>query len=271
MNIYIILQSKPHNPHYLNRYWKFIKSFENQPYVKTITEKHHICPRAKDLFPEYYSFTINPWNKINLTKRQHFIAHWLLCKTYGGSQVFAFWAMCNNQSPSDSRKRGYKVSSRTYEYYKLEFTKKLYESESGEIFKKLLSEKAYIRWADPEFKRKTSKAISCSMQEKLNNDHIYRDIKIKNAKEISNRLDVREKIKNKAIARNSQESYKKMISEKTKLAMNNKAVKDKLQSSWEKRKENPIKCPNCSLSSSNIGNMKRYHFDKCKFKKNLQD
>ena len=51
MDIYSILASKPHNPHYLNRYITFITEcqLKNLNY-NGYTEKHHICPKAKDMF-----------------------------------------------------------------------------------------------------------------------------------------------------------------------------------------------------------------------------
>jgi hypothetical protein len=64
-------------------------------------ETHHICPKANDLFPEYKSFKLYKWNKIKLSYRQHFIAHWLLWKAYGGSQTIAFSAMQNQNSNRD--------------------------------------------------------------------------------------------------------------------------------------------------------------------------
>jgi hypothetical protein len=134
-NTYIenILSSKPHNKHYLNRYLKFIKKFSNQIAIKGETEVHHICPKSSDLFPEYKSFKINPWNKINLTYRQHFIAHYMLTKTYSDSkQIYAFWAMCNKQSPSDNiRNRDYKVTSRIFESTKKLVSKKVSNANKG--------------------------------------------------------------------------------------------------------------------------------------------
>jgi hypothetical protein len=74
MTIYAIdniLSSKPHNSHYLKRYIWFIESCRilNEDYIG-YTEKHHICPKAKDLFPEYKSLKKHPWNKVVLTPRQ---------------------------------------------------------------------------------------------------------------------------------------------------------------------------------------------------------
>jgi len=93
-DIYSILASKPHNPHYLKRYLKFIESCTHTD--GEYTENHHICPKAKDLFPEYGSFRKYPWNKKKLTARQHIIAHIMLWKAYGGSQTRAIQSMLDH-------------------------------------------------------------------------------------------------------------------------------------------------------------------------------
>lgn len=107
MDIYSILQSKPHNPHYLSRYYKFILACNLHNTTNNIIKRkknsiddyfmdsHHICPKAHDLFPEYTSFKKYPWNKVDLTPRQHFIAHMILWKLYGGSQKFSFRMLSN--------------------------------------------------------------------------------------------------------------------------------------------------------------------------------
>jgi hypothetical protein len=105
MNIYAtentivnILSSKPHNRHYLNRYVRFIESCRtlNEDY-NGYTEKHHICPKAKDLFPEYKSLSKHSWNLAILTPRQHFIAHRLLWKAYPETKSMqqVFFLMCH--------------------------------------------------------------------------------------------------------------------------------------------------------------------------------
>lgn len=103
MNIYKILLSKKHNKHYLRRYYKFIVScsIKNAENCTTLsgTEIHHICPKAKDLFPEYANLKQFPWNKIVLTYRQHYLAHYMLWKAYGGSQIYAFQTMAMTHSP----------------------------------------------------------------------------------------------------------------------------------------------------------------------------
>ena len=124
MDIYTILSSKPHNPHYLNRYVTFIKAcqeknVDHEGYI----ERHHICPKANDMFPEYKSFKSHPWNCAELTARQHFIAHIILCKVYTDiySIVSAAWAM--------KHKNGMPINSRLYENLKSEFSRISAESQ----------------------------------------------------------------------------------------------------------------------------------------------
>lgn len=99
MNYVNILKSKKNNPHYLNRYIKFINSCMNQN-LKQNVEIHHICPKSNDLFPELIN---EEWNLIKLSLRQHYIAHMLLWKAYGGKQTQAFKLMCNRYKSPNSR------------------------------------------------------------------------------------------------------------------------------------------------------------------------
>lgn len=124
--LYNILSTKKHNPHYLKRYIRFILGCKakNEGLTKKdcYLEAHHICPKADDLFPEYKSFRDYPWNKILLTGRQHFDSHWILWKCYGGSQVDAFWRFSHKQS---FNKESYeKILPKVYESLKLDKSKR---------------------------------------------------------------------------------------------------------------------------------------------------
>jgi hypothetical protein len=115
MDIYSILSSKPHNPHYLNRYITFIEQCQQKNIgYEGYTEKHHICPKAKDMFPEYKNFRLHPWNCSVLTARQHYIAHLLLWKTFTNtvSCVDAIWGM--------KCRRNIFCNSRLYETMRME-------------------------------------------------------------------------------------------------------------------------------------------------------
>jgi hypothetical protein len=90
------LKTKPHNNHFLLRYIAFIINVSKSNSLNGITgytERHHILPKARDMFPEYKSFSLHPWNCLVLTGRQHFIAHLLLYKSFGNSQACAFKRM----------------------------------------------------------------------------------------------------------------------------------------------------------------------------------
>jgi hypothetical protein len=97
-DIYTILSSKPHNPHYLKRYIKFIECCQiSNILFEGYVEKHHICPKAKDLFPEYKDFKKYRWNRVDLSGKQHFVAHRILAKAYlTRSMLTAFGLMITN-------------------------------------------------------------------------------------------------------------------------------------------------------------------------------
>ena len=114
IDIYAILSSKPHNQHYLKRYWKFIQWCQLQNNSEQYTEAHHICPKSSDLFPEYKSFIENSWNRSDLTDHQHFLAHWMLWKAYGGKQTFAFTSMCNNWHPDGNKRKTKTLNGKTF-------------------------------------------------------------------------------------------------------------------------------------------------------------
>lgn len=100
--------------HWLSRYAKFIASCA-RPAHGEYFESHHICPSA--LFAEYRNFGTHAWNKVDLTGRQHFIAHWMLWKAYGGKMTYAFYMM---QCKGIGQDRHVVRSSRVYESLKCE-------------------------------------------------------------------------------------------------------------------------------------------------------
>lgn len=85
--IYANLYSITHDERYLTRYIKFIES--RKQLKLDYNETHHICPRS--MFPE---LTKDKTNLILLSAREHFIAHYLLMKTYmNTSMIYGFITM----------------------------------------------------------------------------------------------------------------------------------------------------------------------------------
>lgn len=87
------------NNHHLNRYKKFIDALKNQR-IDGYFEKHHIIPRSM-------GGDDNASNIVCLTLRQHYIAHWMLWKAYGGKMAIAFDYM------NGIKKYGYRLTGRT--------------------------------------------------------------------------------------------------------------------------------------------------------------
>lgn len=122
------------NDHYNQRYIKFIQSRPNHTHIKYEGyEYHHIFP--KSLFPELEN---EPSNIILLTGREHYLAHWMLAKIYGGKMWFAF-----NQMRRVIQKEN--KTSRLYEYAKKYIATEISKSNTGrkcpEHMKKLMSER----------------------------------------------------------------------------------------------------------------------------------
>lgn len=107
MNILEMLKTKPHSTIYLQRYFNFVMycdSKNRQQQNLEYTEKHHILPKAGDMFPEYHSLKQHPWNCAILTFRQHFLAHYMLMKAFGTeSQIVSFIITSGQQHVKDKK------------------------------------------------------------------------------------------------------------------------------------------------------------------------
>lgn len=108
--------SNNYNKHWLDRYIKFISLCVNTATETTeYTERHHICPAS--LFPEYKNLRQYTWNLAVLTHRQHFIAHYMLAKAFGGRMWFAFIHLCKGSIKSSGRTN--RSNSRLFEIAKI--------------------------------------------------------------------------------------------------------------------------------------------------------
>lgn len=186
-------------------------------------ETHHIVPRC-------LGGTNDAENLVDLTGREHFLAHRLLTKfnSYPGLK-HAFGMMCLT-----NKGRNYNVSSRLYE-----------------LGKKLLSEAMTGREMSKETKAKISKALKGRQFTDL---HIQRMRKPKSDEAKKNIAKAKLGVLNPMYGTISPtrdvphtDKTKLLISEKTKAGT-----------------EYPP-CPHCG-KKVNKGNALRWHYDKCKFK-----
>lgn len=245
IDIYSILSSKPHNAHYLLRYWKFIQSCAEQnknidPSV--YTERHHICPKSSDLFPELNSFKQHPWNCAILTYRQHYIAHWILWKAYGGKQMVAFSYICLER-PNQFNRTHSKLNSRTAAKLKMEFHilaginsrgKATYVDKNGI--------NVYCYTNDPRIiSGELIHVLKGKFGRKLTPEHV-------------------EKVRQKHLGRKMTEEAKKQVSASKMGSKRTQESKDK-QSASIKAKQ-PTICPHCNKFKLSH----RFHFDNCKYK-----
>ena len=89
---------------YKKIYDQLIERAQQREEVEGYSEIHHIIPKA-------VGGTNKPNNLVSLTAREHFVAHWLLAREYGGVHWRAFYAMCYLKN-SETRKFRYTPSSR---------------------------------------------------------------------------------------------------------------------------------------------------------------
>ena len=112
---------------YKLHYDKLINNRRDNPITEGYMEKHHILPRS-------LGGSDNNDNLINLTAKEHFIAHLLLTKTYKKKSVEyykmikAFWCMRYYKGDHQNRY----VSSNEYSWLREEFSKAQSKLQEGE-------------------------------------------------------------------------------------------------------------------------------------------
>lgn len=125
-------------------------------------ERHHIIPQC-------LGGTDNKDNLVNLTAREHFIIHKLLCKiypTYKGIQL-ALYAMVNWQSSKNQR--DYIISSREFETIKINAIEAIRESQ--------LNRDPATRKHSTETKEKISKALTGKTKSKIHCENMSASLK----------------------------------------------------------------------------------------------
>ena len=181
-------ETERNDMNYSKIYWQLIaKRKENviHPSSNVLYEQHHIIPRCMLGSDE-------PDNLINLTIREHFIAHLLLWKIQPNSSLsLAVHFMANTRT-------GLRLTSRQFEKLKIEVRKVLSESSKQQWENKTPEQKAQTiqamidgmhKWRailSEEEKRKQHEL--CSKRSKLAWQNYPEDLKLKKAKQHSQTL-----------------------------------------------------------------------------------
>ena len=167
-------------------------------------EKHHIIPKC-------CGGLNNKQNLILLTAKEHYVAHYLLIKIYGGELknklYYAFWRMIKG---SEIKKI---LSANQYEKHRIEFIKNQIGYKHSEETKRKIGEKGKGRICSEETKNKMSKKhkgknLSVSARKKLS------DLLKENKRCLGFKYS--EEAKEKMKLRTHSEETKKKISEKNK-------------------------------------------------------
>jgi hypothetical protein len=118
------------NKHYLDRYKSFIEAMKEVKERKGYTEVHHIQPRC-------LHGTDDKHNLIELSLREHFLAHWLLWKAYPDYlPICSAFLQMNNKNPNTTKGFQGRITSRVYESLKTQAYGMISERMTGRVFVK---------------------------------------------------------------------------------------------------------------------------------------
>ena len=117
------------NNNYKNRYERLINTVKSKGDrdLQGYTETHHIILRCM-------GGSDNPDNLVRLTLREHFLAHWLLWKTYPKHLgIVSSFLQMNNKNPNTDKGFQGRITSRTYETLKTNAYMLISENHRGKV------------------------------------------------------------------------------------------------------------------------------------------
>lgn len=212
---------------YQKIYNQLVENAKSRTDVLGYTEKHHIIPRALGGSDDYFNIVV-------FTAREHFIAHLLLAKIYGGPMWHAAHMMSNMA----------KYSNRKYAIVREEHSKQISVSLSGRtvshITRKKISEN-----------KERSANISKSLKGRPKSDdhkEAYRQSRLAGD--------------NWAVS----DDHKKKISDSMRGSGNpmwGKTHSEESRKIISEANKQQTTCPHCGTTGG-ISIMKRWHYDNCK-------
>jgi hypothetical protein len=119
--------------------------------IEGYIEKHHITPRCIEGSDDKN-------NIVQLTAREHFICHMLLCEMYPNEPKLKHALFLMSIGKQKAKNKHYKISGRTYERLKLEYSLFLTGKKQKDKTKQKKSESMKLVWANKTDKEMTDKA-----------------------------------------------------------------------------------------------------------------
>lgn len=248
---------------YILHYENLIANAVSRNSVIGYKEKHHIQPKSM-------GGSNLASNLVELTAREHFVAHRLLAKIYPNSgMVHAVFKM----ACASLTTKKLSFTSRTYEHLRKMHAARV-SNDKVAALKKSIAGKG---------KKQSSEHIKSRVESRKQNGKQWHNesTKVKMAVTATGRIaynkDKKNTVEQQAAhavgvqKRKENGSYTVSLAHREKLSLLRKGkphvhlVTDETRNNARKRISNVVQCPYCSKEGQNVV-MKRWHFDNCKFK-----
>ncbi len=238
---------------YKKIYDDFISDRLQKQNIDGYFETHHIIPKS-------YGGLNKKENLIKLTAKDHFFAHILLAKIYKGKMIFALNMMCKTRTQTHKSKS-------VYESFKKQIAKEISKVNKNKIVKQETKDKLSAA--------QTGRKHTLERIENNRKAHIGKVMTEEVKEKISKSLKGVKKPKEHGLkiaeynrTRIFTEEHRQNISKSLKGLKQSDETRKRMSESKKGYKYPPqeqIECPYCKKIGGKA-NMKRYHFDNCRFK-----
>ena len=238
---------------YKKIYDDFISDRLQKQNIDGYFETHHIIPKS-------YGGLNKKENLIKLTAKDHFFAHMLLAKIYKGKMIFALNMMCKTRTQTHKNKSVYEVFKKQIaeEISKVNKNKIVKQETKDKLSATQTGRKHTIERIENNRKAQLGKVMTEEVKEKIS----------KSLKGVKKPKEHGIKIAEYNRTRIFTEEHRQNISKSLKGLKQSDETRKRMSESKTGYKYPPqeqIECPHCKKIGGKA-NMKRYHFDNCRFK-----
>lgn len=238
---------------YKKIYDDFISDRLQKQNIDGYFEIHHIIPKS-------YGGLNKKENLIKLTAKDHFFAHILLAKIYKGKMIFALNMMCKTRTQTHKNKSVYEVFKKQIaeEISKVNKNKIVKQETKDKLSATQTGRKHTIERIENNRKAQLGKVMTEEVKEKIS----------KSLKGVKKPKEHGQKIAEYNRTRIFTEEHRQNISKSLKGLKQSDETRKRMSESKTGYKYPPqeqIECPHCKKIGGKA-NMKRYHFDNCRFK-----